>query len=68
MFWTGRSQAVRLPKAFRAVRYLLDTSTVSFHIRRSSDSLKRRLRRTTAAEVGLSDQQRSPAALAEASA
>jgi tRNA(fMet)-specific endonuclease VapC len=37
-----------------AVRYLLDTNTVSFHIRRSSDALQRRLRRTTAAEVGLS--------------
>jgi tRNA(fMet)-specific endonuclease VapC len=37
-----------------ATRYLLDTNTVSFHIRRSSSSLQRRLRRTAAAEVGLS--------------
>ena len=37
-----------------AVRYLLDTNTVSFHIRRSSAALDRRLRRTRAAQVGLS--------------
>lgn len=37
-----------------AIRYLLDTNTVSFHIRRSSAALQRRLRRTKAAEVGLS--------------
>jgi len=37
-----------------AVRYLLDTNTVSFHIRRSSSALDRRLRRTRAAQVGLS--------------
>jgi tRNA(fMet)-specific endonuclease VapC len=37
-----------------SVRYLLDTNTVSFHIRRSSVALDRRLRRTRAARVGLS--------------
>jgi len=37
-----------------AVRYLLDTNTVSFHIRRSSPTLERRLRRTSAAQVALS--------------
>jgi tRNA(fMet)-specific endonuclease VapC len=37
-----------------AVRYLLDTNTVSFHIRRSSPALERRLRRTSAAHVALS--------------
>jgi tRNA(fMet)-specific endonuclease VapC len=37
-----------------AVRYLLDTNTVSFHIRRSSQALERRLRRTSAAHVALS--------------
>jgi tRNA(fMet)-specific endonuclease VapC len=36
------------------VRFLLDTNTVSFHIRRSSPGLQRRLRRTRAAEVALS--------------
>jgi tRNA(fMet)-specific endonuclease VapC len=36
------------------VRYLLDTNTVSFHIRRSAPALQRRLRRTPAAEVALS--------------
>jgi tRNA(fMet)-specific endonuclease VapC len=37
-----------------AVRFLLDTNTVSFHIRRSSAVLERRLRRTPAARVALS--------------
>ena len=37
-----------------AVRYLLDTNTVTFHIRRSSPALERRLRRTPAAHVALS--------------
>jgi len=37
-----------------AVGFLLDTNTVSFHIRRSSAALERRLRRTPAARVGLS--------------
>ena len=37
-----------------AIRFLLDTNTVSFHIRRSSPELQRRLRRTKAAEVALS--------------
>lgn len=37
-----------------AVRYLLDTNTVSFHIRRSSPALQRRLRRVEAAQVALS--------------
>jgi tRNA(fMet)-specific endonuclease VapC len=37
-----------------AVRYLLDTNTVSFHIRRSSTALQRRLRAVPAATVGLS--------------
>lgn len=37
-----------------AIRFLLDTNTVSFHIRRSSLALDRRLRRTRAARVGLS--------------
>lgn len=37
-----------------AVRFLLDTNTVSFHIRRSSPALQRRLRRTPARQVGLS--------------
>lgn len=37
-----------------AIRYLLDTNTVSFHIRRSSHGLQRRLRRTKAAQVALS--------------
>lgn len=36
------------------LRYLLDTNTVSFHIRRSSAVLRRRLRKTPAAEVALS--------------
>ncbi len=36
------------------VRYLLDTNTVSFHIRRSSASLQRRLRAIPAASVALS--------------
>ena len=36
------------------VRYLLDTNVVGFHIRRSSPALQRRLRRTPAAQVGLS--------------
>jgi tRNA(fMet)-specific endonuclease VapC len=37
-----------------AIRYLLDTNTVSFHIRQSSDVLKRRLKRTRAEVVGIS--------------
>jgi tRNA(fMet)-specific endonuclease VapC len=37
-----------------AGRYLLDTNTVSFYIRRSSPALERRLRRTPAAHVALS--------------
>lgn len=37
-----------------AVRYLLDTNTVSFHIRLSSARLRRRLRATPAAAVALS--------------
>lgn len=37
-----------------AIRFLLDTNTVSFHIRRSSAELERRLRRTPAARVALS--------------
>jgi tRNA(fMet)-specific endonuclease VapC len=37
-----------------AIRFLLDTNTVSFHIRRSSAALTRRLRRTPAAQVALS--------------
>jgi tRNA(fMet)-specific endonuclease VapC len=37
-----------------AIRFLLDTNTVSFHIRRSSPALQRRIRRTPAAQVGLS--------------
>ena len=37
-----------------AIRFLLDTNTVSFHIRRSSPELRRRLRRTKAREVALS--------------
>jgi len=37
-----------------AVHYLLDTNTVSFHIRESSASLRRRLRRVQASRVGLS--------------
>ncbi len=37
-----------------ATRYLLDTNTVSFHIRESSASLRRRLRRVEASQVALS--------------
>jgi tRNA(fMet)-specific endonuclease VapC len=37
-----------------AVRFLLDTNTVSFHIRHSSPALERRLRRTPATHVALS--------------
>jgi tRNA(fMet)-specific endonuclease VapC len=37
-----------------AIRFLLDTNTVSFHIRQSSPRLQRRLSRTKAAEVALS--------------
>lgn len=37
-----------------AAAYLLDTNIVSFHIRRSSAALERRLRRTPAARVALS--------------
>jgi tRNA(fMet)-specific endonuclease VapC len=37
-----------------AIRYLLDTNTVSFHIRQSSPLLQRRLRATPAASVALS--------------
>ena len=37
-----------------AVHFLLDTNTVSFHIRRSSPHLLRRLRRAKAEEVALS--------------
>jgi len=37
-----------------AARFLLDTNTVSFYIRRSSPALERRLRRTSAADVALS--------------
>ncbi len=37
-----------------AIRYLLDTNTVSFHIRRSSALLQRRLRAIPAASVALS--------------
>jgi len=36
------------------VRYLLDTNTVSFHIRQSSGALQRRLRRTRADAVAIS--------------
>lgn len=36
------------------VRYVLDTNTVSFHIRKSSLALQRRLRRTPASQVALS--------------
>ena len=37
-----------------AVRFLLDTNTVSFHIRRSSPALQRRFHSTPAEQVGLS--------------
>lgn len=37
-----------------AIRYLLDTNTVSFHIRQSSAALQRRLRAIPAASVALS--------------
>jgi tRNA(fMet)-specific endonuclease VapC len=37
-----------------ARRFLLDTNTVAFHIRRSSPALQRRLRRVPAAHVALS--------------
>ena len=37
-----------------AVRYLLDTNIVSFHIRRSSPALQRRLKRIRADRVALS--------------
>jgi tRNA(fMet)-specific endonuclease VapC len=37
-----------------ASRYLLDTNTVSFHIRQSSAALRRRLRRVDASRVALS--------------
>jgi len=37
-----------------AIRYLLDTNTVSFYIRRSSSVLERRLRRASAVQVALS--------------
>lgn len=37
-----------------AIAYLLDTNIVSFHIRKSSAALERRLRRTKAAHVALS--------------
>lgn len=37
-----------------AVAFVLDTNTVSFHIRQSSRALERRLRKTRAARVGLS--------------
>jgi tRNA(fMet)-specific endonuclease VapC len=37
-----------------AVRYLLDTNVVSFHIRQSSPVLQRRLRRVPAGSVALS--------------
>jgi tRNA(fMet)-specific endonuclease VapC len=37
-----------------ATRYLLDTNTVSFHIRESSAALRRRLRRVDASNVALS--------------
>jgi len=37
-----------------AVRFLVDTNTVSFHIRRSSRALERRLRRTPVTHVALS--------------
>ena len=37
-----------------AIRYFLDTNTVSFHIRQSSAQLQRRLRATPAASVALS--------------
>jgi tRNA(fMet)-specific endonuclease VapC len=37
-----------------AVRFLLDTNTVSFHVRRSSRALGRRLRRTPVTHVALS--------------
>jgi len=36
------------------LRYLLDTNTVSFHLRRSSPKLQRRFKRTPAASVALS--------------
>ena len=37
-----------------AIHYLLDTNTVSFHIRRSSAALQRRLKATPAVSVALS--------------
>ena len=37
-----------------AIRYLLDTNIVSFHIRESSAALRRRLRRVDASTVALS--------------
>jgi tRNA(fMet)-specific endonuclease VapC len=37
-----------------AIRYLLDTNVVSFHIRESSPALQRRLRRIDASSVALS--------------
>src|SRR5258708_23154839 len=37
-----------------AVRYLLDTNTVAFHIRESSPQLRRRMRRISAAQLALS--------------
>jgi tRNA(fMet)-specific endonuclease VapC len=37
-----------------ATRFLLDTNTVSFHIRESSAALRRRMRRVEASQVALS--------------
>lgn len=37
-----------------ALRYLLDTDTVAFHLRKSSAGLKRRLRKVPASQVALS--------------
>ena len=37
-----------------ALRYLLDTNTVSYHVRRSSPALQRRLKATRASSVALS--------------
>ncbi|HEX9637808.1 MAG TPA: hypothetical protein VGB99_09750 [Acidobacteriota bacterium] len=37
-----------------ALRYLLDTNTVSYHVRRSSPALQKRLKQTRASSVALS--------------
>jgi tRNA(fMet)-specific endonuclease VapC len=53
VFWSGRSQAVRLPRAFRVVRYLLDANAVIALLKDTTFPIARRIRRYAPPDIGI---------------